>query len=233
MLVRTGTSGFSYKEWKGSFYPDDLPAKGMLAYYASHLGAVEINNTFYRMPKASVLESWVEQVPGDFRFALKASRRITHFKRLKNVEEEARYLIEAASTLGENLAALLFQLPPNLKKDVERLRAFLEALPPTPRAAFEFRHSSWFDDDVFALLADHDRALCIADADDGETIRVATAGWGYLRLRRQSYRLEDLEAWRVWIDEQSWTDVMLFFKHEDEGAGPKLAARYLDLSKQE
>jgi len=232
LRIRTGTSGFSYKEWKGSFYPEDLPAKGMLGYYASQLSAVEINNTFYRMPKASVLESWFEQVPDDFRFVLKASRRITHFKRLKNTGEEVEYFIDTASTLGEKLAAVLFQLPPNMKKDIERLTEFLALLPPAPRAAFEFRHASWFEDDVFELLAEHDRALCIADADDGDTVRVATAGWGYLRLRRQGYGLKDLKAWQRWIEKQPWTDATLFFKHEDEGAGPKLAARYLELAEQ-
>jgi uncharacterized protein YecE (DUF72 family) len=178
MRVRTGTSGFSYKEWKGSFYPEDLAAKGMLAYYASQLSAVEINNTFYRMPKPSVLESWVEQVPSDFRFVLKASRRITHFKRLMNTGEEVEYFIDNASILGERLAAVLFQLPPSMKKDIERLCEFLEQLPPEPKVAFEFRHESWFEDDVFELLREHDRALCIADDEDKEPVRVATAGWG-------------------------------------------------------
>ena len=231
MRIRTGTSGFSYKEWKGSFYPNDLPAKGMLAYYASQLSAVEINNTFYRMPKASVLESWAEQVSDDFRFVLKASRRITHFKRLKNTGEEVEYFLGTASTLGEKLAAVLFQLPPNMKRDVERLSDFLRGLPREPRAAFEFRHESWFEDDVFELLREHDRALCIADEDGKEPARVATAGWGYLRLRRKSYTAKDLTEWRHWIDKQAWGSAMLFFKHEDEGAGPKLATRYLELAK--
>ena len=229
MKVRTGTSGFSYKEWKGSFYPEDLPAKGMLGYYASRLSAVEINNTFYRMPKTSVLESWAEQVGSDFRFVIKASRRITHFKRLENTDEELNYLLDTLSTLGERLAAVLFQLPPNMKKDIDRLRDFVELLPPTPRAAFEFRHSSWFEDDVLALLAEHDRALCIADDDDREPVREATASWGYLRLRRQSYEPQDLEQWAEWIGRQSWGEAAVFFKHEDEGAGLRLAGEFREL----
>jgi len=227
MRIRTGTSGFSYKEWRGSFYPEDLPAREMLRYYATRLSAVEINNTFYRMPKRSVLEAWVEQVPADFRFVLKASRRITHFKRLKDAHEEAAYLIDTASALGDRLAAILYQLPPNMKKDLERLEAFLSALPTEPRAAFEFRHPSWCDADVYEVLAQSDRALCIADVDGEEPIREATGSWGYLRLRREAYRPAALEEWSRWVSAQAWTEAMVFFKHEDEGSGPRLAERFL------
>ena len=152
MRVLAGTSGFSYKEWKGSFYPEDLPAEEMLAYYSARLPAVEINNTFYRMPKPSMLEGWAAQVPAEFRFILKASQRITHRKRLKEAGDEVAYFFQTAATLGERLGPTLFQLPPNLKKDLPRLEAFLEVLPPKAPAAFEFRHASWFEDDVFAAL---------------------------------------------------------------------------------
>ncbi len=183
-----GTSGYSYKEWKGSFYPKNLPDKQMLRYYGERFRTVEINNTFYRMPKASVLEAWAAEVPADFKFVLKAPQRITHIQRLKDAGESVSYLLEVAGALKERLGPLLFQLPPNLKKDVPRLREFLALLPLERRAAFEFRHPSWFDDEVFGLLRDHQAALCIAEAeDDLEVPFVATADWGYLRLRRPDY----------------------------------------------
>ena len=159
MKLYVGTSGYAYKEWKGSFYPRDLPAKRMLHYYGEHFRTVEINNTFYRMPTAALLETWAGEVPGDFRFVLKASQRITHLQRLKDADDSVAYLLDVAGTLKTRLGALLFQLPPNLKMDVPRLRAFLELLPPQSRAAFEFRHASWFDDEVFALLHAHRAAL--------------------------------------------------------------------------
>src|SRR5262252_7933757 len=183
MRVLAGTSGFSYKEWKGSFYPEDLPAAGMLAYYAERLPAVEINNTFYRMPKPALLEGWSAEVPEEFRFILKASQRITHFKRLKDAGSEVEYFFGVASTLGDRLGPALFQLPPNLKKDLPRLQAFLSILPAGRRAAFEFRHASWFEDDVFEALRAASAALCIAEDEELATPLVPTAGWGYLRLR--------------------------------------------------
>jgi uncharacterized protein YecE (DUF72 family) len=165
MELYVGTSGYAYKEWKGSFYPLDLPAKRMLRYYGEHFRTVEINSTFYRMPTAALLETWAGEVPADFRFVLKASQRITHQRRLADADEEAGYLLDVAATLQSRLGALLFQLPPSLKKDAPRLDAFLALLPPPYRAAFEFRHPSWFDDEVFALLHDHQAALCIAEAE--------------------------------------------------------------------
>ncbi len=231
MRLSVGTSGYSYKEWKGHFYPEDLAADQMLRFYATKLPAVEINNTFYRLPKASVLENWAEQVPGDFRFALKASRRITHLKRLKEADEETDYLLRTVQTLGDRLGVILFQLPPYLKKDVPRLQRFLELLDDNTRAAFEFRDESWFDDEVFDALRQHGCALCLSDVDDEPAPElVSTAGWGYLRLRRAAYRKADLTKWAKQIADQSWTDAYVFFKHEDEAAGPKLAAEFLEVA---
>ena len=227
MRVLTGTSGFSYKEWKGSFYPEDLPADAMLRYYAERLPAVEINNTFYRMPKAELLASWAEQVPDGFRFVLKASQRITHFKRLKDVSEEVGYFLRVAATLGDRLGPILFQLPPNLKKDLPRLSAFLDVLPAATRAAVEFRHASWFEDDVFEALRARGAALCVAEDEDLATPLVATAGWGYLRLRRPDYGGPEVQAWADRVRGQSWEDAYVFFKHEDAGAGPRLAVQML------
>jgi len=230
MAFFVGTSGYSYKEWKGPFYPEDLPAKEMLRHYAGRLTAVEINNTFYRLPKASVLETWASQVPPGFRFVLKASRRITHGRRLKDASEETGYLIDTARTLGERLGPILFQLPPNLRKDADRLAAFLDLLPDDVRAAFEFRHDSWHDDEVLGLLRDRDRALCLADTDEKPASMVATASWGYLRLRRPSYGDDDLGRWLADVRAQDWRDAYVFFKHEDAGAGPRMAARLMDLA---
>ena len=228
--VSVGTSGFSYKAWKGSFYPEDLPAKEMLRYYSGRLPAVEINNTFYRMPRASVLESWVEQVGDPFRFVLKASRRITHFKRLKDVSDETDYLFSIAAALGDHLGAILFQLPPNLKKDLPLLSGFLPLVPKGFRAAMEFRHDSWFDEEVLAALREHDVALCAAETDEKvapET--VSTASWGYVRLRRSEYDDEELASWARRIGSQGWGEAFVFFKHEDAGTGPALAGRFLEL----
>jgi uncharacterized protein YecE (DUF72 family) len=231
MNLHVGTSGYSYKEWKGSFYPEKIPAKEMLRFYSERLSTVEINATFYRMPQTSMLENWKQQVPKTFRFALKASQRITHFKRLKETAEETKYFLETASVLGEQLGVVLFQLPPNMKKDLPRLEMFLAQLPPTPRAAFEFRHPTWFDDDVLELLRSRNRALVISDTDDLPATHIdKTADWGYLRLRRVNYAEENLAEWHQRIRAQAWNETFLFFKHEDEGTGPKLAAQFLKLA---
>src|SRR5947208_15502677 len=166
MNLYVGTSGYSYKEWKGTFYPEDLPDKQMLRFYGERFRAVEINNTFYRMPKASVLEAWADEVPADFRFVLKASQRITHMQRLKDAGDSVAYLLKVAGALKEQLGPLLFQLPPYLKKDLPRLREFLKLLPPERCAAFEFRHQSWFDEDIFGVLREHQPVLCIAEAEN-------------------------------------------------------------------
>jgi uncharacterized protein YecE (DUF72 family) len=226
-----GTSGYSYKEWKGSFYPEKLAAKDMLSYYAERLKAVELNNTFYRLPQRSMVESWKEQVPDDFLFSVKASQRITHFKRLKEAGEATTYMLDTISALGDRLGVVLFQLPPNMKKDLERLGSFLELLPKGLKATFEFRHPTWFDDEVLGLLKQHDRALCVSDTDDLPVNQIdKTAGWGYLRLRRVNYSPTDLTEWIKRIKAQKWETTFVFFKHEDEGTGPKLAAEFLKLA---
>ncbi len=229
MRVLTGTSGFSYKEWKGSFYPEDLAADAMLRYYALRLPAVEINNTFYRMPKSELLAGWAEEVPDGFRFVLKASQRITHFKRLRDVSEEVGYFLRVAATLGDRLGPILFQLPPNLKKDLPRLSGFLELLPAATRAAVEFRHASWFEDDVFEALRARGAALCVAEDEELAAPLVATAGWGYLRLRRADYGETEVRAWADRVQAQAWEEAYVFFKHEDAGTGPRLAAQMLSL----
>jgi uncharacterized protein YecE (DUF72 family) len=231
MDLHVGTSGYSYKEWRGTFYPKDLSEKLMLHYYGQRFRTVEINNTFYRMPRASVLEAWTGEVPADFKFALKAPRQITHVQRLKGSSDSILYLIEVSRALKGFLGPLLFQLPPFLKKDVPLLRAFLALLPSQHRAAFEFRHQSWFDEEVFGLLGDHRTALCIAEAEDGlEVPFVPTTDWGYLRLRRPDYGDPELKAWLTRVREQDWRDAFIFFKHEEAGKGAEMAMRFLKLA---
>jgi uncharacterized protein YecE (DUF72 family) len=231
MNLHVGTSGYSYKEWKGKFYPQKLPAKQMLRYYGEHFGTVEINYTFRRLPTTSILETWAGAVPADFQFALKAPEQITHRKRLKDAGDALAGFLEIAGKLKERLGPLLFQLPPTFRKDVPRLRAFLALLPPERRAAFEFRHASWFDDEVFELLRDHRAALCIADEEDDLKVPVvATADWGCLRLRRPEYDDAALKTWVKQVRKEDWQDVFVFFKHEDEGKGPRLAQRFLELA---
>jgi len=231
MNLHVGTSGYSYKEWKGNFYPEDLPAKEMLSFYSRRLPAVEINNTFYRLPQASMIENWKAQVPEDFRFSIKANQRITHIKRLNNCADETKYLLETAALLEERLGVVLFQLPPNAKKDVGRLKNFLDLLPGDKRAAFEFRHESWLDNEIRDLLQAKDCALVVSDTDENPlTEIISTASWGYLRLRRTNYEENDLVEWMGRVQDQKWSDAFIFFKHEDEGIGPKLAAQFLKLS---
>lgn len=231
MRFFVGTSGYSYKEWKGSFYPEKLPQKEMLGYYAQRFSTVEINNTFYRMPQQSVLESWAAQVPETFRFVLKAPQTITHRKQLRNAEEDTAYLLSVAGALKSRLGPLMFQLPPHCKKDVPRLAAFLELLPAGTRCAFEFRHASWLDDEVYECLRTKSCALCCADADDlPDTDLISTAPWGYLRLRREDYTDEALDEWLARIRSRGWEEAYVFFRHEDTGTGPRLAARFLQLA---
>ena len=223
----TGTSGFSYKEWKGSFYPEKLPPNRMLEYYSQRLSSVEINNTFYRLPRAEMLEKWAAQVPEDFAFVLKASRRITHMARLKDAGDPLEYLTRTAvGALGDRLGPILFQLPPYLRVDVARLTDFLAIVPEDVRAAFEFRHESWFVHDVYRALADHGAALVTADTGEGEAPVVETASFGYARLRRPGYGEADLAEWAATLRRPAWSDVFVFFKHEDEGAGPRMAAGF-------
>ncbi len=228
MQLVAGTSGFSYDEWRGRFYPEDLPADAMLGYYAEKLAGVEINNTFYRMPKRAVLEQWGRATPESFRFALKASRRITHFSKLANVSDSVAYLVEVSSVLGEKLGALLFQLPPFLRRDDALLADFLALLPAGCPAAMEFRHPSWFDDRVFALLREKNVALCGGDREEGPAPPlVVTADFAYLRLRAPDYDDAALGAWAARITAEPWRRVFAFFKHETKG--PELAARLVEL----
>ena len=227
--LHLGTSGFAYKEWRGSFYPEDLPSEGMLRFYAGRLTSVEINNTFYRMPSAALLEKWGGEVPEGFDFVLKAPRRITHVKRLRDVGEDVRYLQQVASTLGGKLGPLFYQLPPTLRKDLGLLRDLLAAAGESRRAAFEFRHPSWEGEDTLALLTAHGAALCVAETDEAAHPALPAGGsaWGYLRLRRQEYGDAELQAWAARVRAQPWSDAWVFFKHEDAGRGPALAARFL------
>ena len=231
MKLWVGTSGYSYKAWLGNFYPERLAAKEMLRFYAARLPAVEINNTFYRLPKESVLQSWAEQVPGEFRFVLKAPQRITHQKRLKDAASEVEYLFRVEKALAGSAGAVLFQLPPHLRKDLARLQNFLSILPKERPVAFEFRHASWFDDEIFTCLREHNCALCAAEMDESENVNlIATANWGYIRLRRSEYSRADLVNWKEQILSQPWDHAYIFFKHEDEGIGPKLAAEFIELT---
>jgi uncharacterized protein YecE (DUF72 family) len=230
MNIYAGTSGYSYKEWKGFFYPEKMKPEEMLSFYATKLPAVEINNTFYRLPKRELIDLWSSQVPADFRFVIKASQKITHMRRLKGADEEVNYLFDVVSSLKKKLGVVFFQLPPNFKKDMERLGAFLDLLPKSPPVAFEFRHATWFDDEVYALLRKHNVALCLADTDEElEVPLVSTADWGYMRLRRPEYPPAELEKWLGWVHAQKWNEAFVFFKHEDAGAGPRMASEFLAL----
>ena len=253
----TGTSGFSYAEWKGSFYPEDLPAAKFLSYYSGLLPAVEINNTFYRMPKASMLEGWRDTVGEDFRFVLKVSQRITHRQRLVDCGDSVRYLLETSDVLGDKRGPFLVQLPPFLRKDAERLRGFLALWPRDVPAAFEFRHRSWFDSEILEVLRDAGQALCVAETDEAEskakrkskakdgeseegsaaeeasegftTPVERTTDWGYFRLRRKDYDDDSLRSWCGRVRALGLERAFVFFKHEDEGAGPRLARRFAEL----
>lgn len=224
MRVLVGTSGYNYDTWKGRFYPEDLPAKKMLSFYATRFPTVEINYTFYRNPSVSTYEGWAGETPAGFSFALKASQRITHRARLKNAEEPTRFFCDGTRVLGDKRGPVLFGLPPNLKKDLPRLREFLATLPAGLPAAFEFRHPTWLDDETFGALREAGAALCVADAEELETPCVATAPWGYLRLRKPDYDAEAIATWAGRIRDAGWTgDVHVYFKHEDEARGPALA----------
>ena len=230
MRILVGTSGWSYKEWKGSFYPADLSADDMLGYYATRLPTVEINNSFYRIPREKVLLEWAGQVPPEFRFVLKASRRITHINRLGDEDGSLGYFLRTVNVLGDKLGPTLFQCPPTLRKDIGRLRDFLKLVPRTWRAALEFRHASWYDDEVYDALRAHDVALVAVDEDDHSTPLVATASWGYFRLRRTEYDDEALKGWAERIAAQAWQEAFVFLKHEEDSpAGPAAATRLLTL----
>ena len=219
MKLLAGTSGYAFKEWKGSFYPNDLKDDGMLGFYASRFPTVEINNTFYRLPKEHVLLEWAAQVPESFTFAIKASQRITHHARLKpEAAGPLEFLLKNTATLGARLGPILFQLPPNLRKDAPRLRAFVATLPSDRRFTIEFRHESWFDDEVLDALRGHDIALCVSEQPEFASPVVATASWGYARLHRLDYDGAALAEWANRIAALPWSTAYVYFKH-DEGAG--------------
>jgi uncharacterized protein YecE (DUF72 family) len=226
MNALIGTSGFSYPKWRGSFYPEKLPEPKMLGYYAQKLRAVEINNSFYRMPTPEVIGRWAAETPAEFRFAIKSPRRITHEKKLADTAAAVERLDAGVQALGDKLGPILFQLPPFMKKDLLRLDDFLAALPKRLRPALEFRHESWFSDDVYACLRARHAALCIAESEDLATPLVATTDWGYLRLRRQDYDQAALASWAARVTPQPWAETFVFFKHEDEGKGPALASAF-------
>ena len=225
MQLYAGTSGFSYKEWKGTFYPGDVADRKMLAFYATRLKSVEINNTFYRMPNPETIAQWASQVPDEFRFVLKAPQRITHRERLEGSEESMQRFLEASRPLGEKLGGFLFQLPPFFKKDVERLARFLALVPDGTRAAFEFRHPSWYEEDTYARLREKNVAVVGGDAEESEKSPpfVTTARFGYLRLRAPEYSAEGLATWAKRIAAEPWESVFAFLKHEVKG--PEYAER--------
>ena len=229
MQLLAGTSGFSYKEWLGKFYPEKISGDAMLRYYSERLATVEINNTFYRMPAKEMLARWATEVPAHFTFTLKAPRRITHEKRLRDADEDAAELLRRAAALGEKLGALLFQLPPFLKKDLPRLSDFLAALPTGPRVAFEFRHASWQDEEVYAALRARKAMLCVTDTEEGDTPFVSTSNWGYLRLRRTHYDDAELRAWAEKIAAQALDRAYVYFMHEDDSLGTRWAQRLSEL----
>jgi uncharacterized protein YecE (DUF72 family) len=228
--VHVGTSGYNYEAWRGSFYPEDLSTRKMLGYYAERFDTVEINYSFYRKPTPKILEGWAGQVPERFRFALKAWQRITHQKRLRETADLVSAFADAARTLGPRLAPVLYQLPPNLKADVPLLRDFLHQLPRDLRAAFEFRHETWFTDQTWAALRDAGAALCVAESEELATPAVRTADFVYLRLRRQDYDDSALSKWADFA-KSSPGDVFAYFKHEDSAAGTEFAKRFGALAK--
>ena len=224
-MIRIGTSGYSYPEWRGSFYPERFPTSQMLPFYSAQFSTVEINNTFYRMPNEKVLSDWSGVTPEGFKFTLKAPRQITHNSRLQNCESALETFWERANTLGPKLGVLLFQLPPSFKKNVPVLSTFLDGLAQGTRAAFEFRDTSWHSDDVFALLETRNVAVCIADSEKMTTPVVVTSDYGYFRLRDEGYQEDDIQQWAATIAQHAddWPDVFVYFKHEEQGKGPEFA----------
>jgi uncharacterized protein YecE (DUF72 family) len=223
MNIFVGTSGYNYPEWRGTFYPEKFSTAKMLAYYAERFPTVEINYTFYRIPTEKLLAGWAAGTPDSFTFTLKAPRRITHDSQLQRCEDLLQTFCRTARTLGPKLATLLFQLPPTFKKDAGVLRAFLDLLPEGTRAAFEFRHLSWFDAEVFDALRARNIALCIADSEKLHTPVEVTADYGYLRLRDEGYQQPDIDRWAQTVRGLGVSDVFVYFKHEEQGLGPEFA----------
>lgn len=233
MQLHVGTSGFGYKEWKGKFFPEEIKPGEMLRFYAARFGAVEINNSFYALPKATTIEGWLKEAPTPFIFGLKAPQKITHIHRLKpDAADILQAFLKIADLLGSQLGPLLFQLPPNFKADLPRFREFLAVLPRNYKVTFEFRHASWLTREVFEMLREHNAALCVAEAEDTIEIPLeATAHWGYLRLRRLDYTRADLKRWADRIRALPWKETFIFFKHEEQALGPKFAAEFMELLK--
>lgn len=230
MNIYSGTSGFAHKEWKGKFYPEKISPKELLHFYAERLNTVEINNTFYHMPKESVLSSWAGQVPPDFVFAFKAPQVITHIKRLTHVFEETEYLFNALSVMDKKQGPILFQFPKSFPANLAVLEDFLGLIPAGSACAFEFRHPSWLDAGVADLLRKKGCSLCISDTDDDPAKEIiSTAPWGYLRLRRSDYTDAELSHWAGSILSQRWEKAFVFFKHESETRGPESAMRFQEL----
>ena len=227
MNVWIGTSGFQYPEWKGKFYPEKMPAAKMLPYYAERLSSTESNYTFRQVPTEKTIRGWCDATPDRFKFSFKAPQRVTHFSRLRDCAGILDVFQKAIVVAGQKTGAVLFQLPPNFAKNIEVLSAFLGDLPKGMRAAFEFRHESWFDDAVYSILCEANAALCVAENEELATPPVATADFGYLRLRREDYTPAQIKHWSMWIDEQSerWTEAFVYFKHEEQAVGPKFAAQ--------
>ncbi len=230
MKIYTGTSGFAHKEWKGKFYPEKIPPKEMLHFYAGRLNTVEINNTFYHMPRESVLASWAEQVPPDFVFALKAPQVITHIKQLRKVFEETEYLFRALSVLDGKLGPVLFQFPRSFRADRQALADFLPLIPGTASCAFDFRSPTWLEEGIPDLLREKGCSWCIEDTDENPVKEIiSTATRGYLRLRRSDYTDADLSEWAERVLSQTWERAFVFFKHEDDANGPEMAVRFQEL----
>ena len=231
MIVWIGTSGFQYPEWKGTFYPESFPASRMLSFYGERFSSTEINYSFRRIPSLKTLERWSAETPPRFTFSLKAPQKVTHFAKLRDCRDTLEYFHQTVSILERKLGPILFQLPPSMQKDRALLESFLVTLPAGMRAAFEFRHGSWFDDDILAVLRAANAALCIADSEKIAAPDLATASFGYLRLRREDYTAADLQTWsgRIRAHEKSWSEVFVYFKHEESGVGPKFAAEMAKL----
>ena len=229
-MIWVGTSGYNYPEWKGTFYPPTLSPAKMLPFYAAQFPTVEINYTFYRAPTEKILDGWNKATPDAFKLTLKAPKRITHDARLRDCGDRVREFLETASTLGPKLGAVLFQLPPNLKKDVALFDAFLDAFPPRVCAAFEFRHPSWFDEAIYERLHARNLALCVADSEKLSTPLMVTADYGYFRLRDEGYTPDDIVRWAHRIGESTADrqDVFVYFKHEESGKGPQFARLLID-----
>ena len=225
-----GTSGFQYPEWKGKFYPSDLSAKKMLPFYAERFSTTEINYSFRRIPSESTISKWSGATPSRFKFSFKAPQRITHFAKLVNCQETLKIFLQVIALMDQKLGVVLFQLPPQFKKDSERLAGFLALLPRATKCTFEFRHASWFDDEVFELLRIYNVALCVAENEEFKTPPLGTADFGYLRLRREDYTAQQLRQWAGWIESQErWRDAFVYFKHEETAVGPNFASAFMKM----